>query len=63
MQGLIGSVPFHGFRFAGRRFDCGTKLGFLEASIAYALAHDDMAGGARALIDKFATALARKDST
>ena len=63
MTGLIGTEPFHGFRFAGRRFDCGTKLGFLEASIAYALAHDDMAGGARALIDKFATALARKDST
>ena len=51
------------FRFAGLRFDCGTKLGFLEASIAYALAHDDLAGGARALIERFATALAQKDTT
>ncbi len=28
---------FHGVRFRGTRFDCGTKAGFLEANVAYAL--------------------------
>ena len=34
--------PFHGIRVSGTRFDCGTKAGFLEANLAYALARDDM---------------------
>lgn len=42
---MIGSVPFHGLRFEGIRYDCGSKLGFLEANIAYALARDDLAEG------------------
>ena len=37
MAKMIGRVPFHGLRFAGRRFDCGSKLGYLEATIACAL--------------------------
>ena len=40
--GLIGRVPFHGFRFAGKRFDCGDKLGFLQANIAFALERSDL---------------------
>jgi UTP--glucose-1-phosphate uridylyltransferase len=39
MAKMIGKAPFHGFRFAGRRFDCGDKAGFIEANIAYALEH------------------------
>ena len=39
-----GQHPFHGFRFEGRRFDCGDKVGFLEATIAYALARPELAG-------------------
>ena len=39
---LIGSNkrPFMGLRFEGKRFDCGDKVGFLEANIAFALARD-----------------------
>ncbi len=33
----IPDIPFHGYRFEGRRFDCGDKQGFLQANIAYAL--------------------------
>lgn len=47
MAATIGSVPFHGFRFQGRRFDCGTKQGFIEANIAFGLARDDVAGPLR----------------
>jgi UTP--glucose-1-phosphate uridylyltransferase len=32
----------HGFRFEGRRFDCGTKSGFLRATVAFALARPDL---------------------
>ncbi len=39
----IGKVPFHGFRFSGERFDCGSKIGFLQANIAFAISRDDLA--------------------
>ena len=54
---LIGSHPFHGLRLTGTRFDCGTKIGFLEANVAYALHRDDLDGDARtrirAILDAF----------
>ena len=50
IAGLIGTVPVHGFRFAGERFDCGDKLGYLEAGLACALARDDLAGGVREIL-------------
>jgi UTP--glucose-1-phosphate uridylyltransferase len=39
----IGAAPFHGLRFSGERFDCGSKLGFLKANIAFGLARADLA--------------------
>ena len=42
MARLIGRQPFHGLRFEGRRFDCGDKAGFIEATIAFALEHPDI---------------------
>ena len=38
----IGYAPFHGLNFSGTRYDCGSKIGFLEANIAFALARDDL---------------------
>jgi UTP--glucose-1-phosphate uridylyltransferase len=38
----LAAVPLHGFRFEGRRFDCGSKAGFLEANVAFALERDDL---------------------
>jgi UTP--glucose-1-phosphate uridylyltransferase len=35
--------PFYGLQFDGRSFDCGSKIGFLTANIAYALARPDLA--------------------
>lgn len=32
----------YGFRFNGRRFDCGSKAGFLQATVAFALERDDL---------------------
>ena len=39
----IGETPFHGYSFTGTRYDCGSKIGFLKANIAYALSRDDLA--------------------
>jgi UTP--glucose-1-phosphate uridylyltransferase len=50
MQRLIGSQPFHGFRFDGERHDCGDKLGYLEAIVATALARPDLGAAFRAVL-------------
>ncbi len=42
MAHLIGKQAFHGYRFEGTRYDCGDKLGFLKATVALALARDDL---------------------
>lgn len=38
----LGLQPFNGYLFDGRRFDCGNKVGFLEANLAFALDRADM---------------------
>ncbi len=53
MARTIGRQPFHGLRFEGRRFDCGSKAGFLEANIAYALERDDLAAAARDILRRY----------
>jgi len=50
---LIGGAPFHGLRFAGRRFDCGDKVGFLEANIAFALERPDMGAQLRDILKTY----------
>ena len=35
--------PFYGFKFEGRTYDCGSKVGFLAANVAYALDRPDIA--------------------
>jgi UTP--glucose-1-phosphate uridylyltransferase len=41
---------FHGLRFEGKRFDCGDKLGFLEATVALGLQHPDLGSGLRRIL-------------
>lgn len=53
MAKLIGSQPFHGLRYEGRRFDCGDKAGFLEAQIAFALKREDMAAAVREFLARY----------
>jgi UTP--glucose-1-phosphate uridylyltransferase len=43
MLTLAKSQDFFGYRFDGRIFDCGSKIGFLTANVAYALAREDIA--------------------
>jgi UTP--glucose-1-phosphate uridylyltransferase len=50
MARLIGKQSFHGLRYDGTRYDCGDKIGFIEANVAFALAHPDMGGKVREAI-------------
>jgi len=49
MAKLIETQPFHAVTFEGRRFDCGSKLGFVEATLALALDREDMGADVRAM--------------
>ena len=49
MARMIGEQPFHAVTFAGRRFDCGSKAGFVEATLALALERPDIGAEVRAL--------------
>ena len=53
MARLIGEQPFYGLRYEGRRFDCGDKIGFLEAQIAFALKRPDLADAVRAFLKTY----------
>jgi UTP--glucose-1-phosphate uridylyltransferase len=53
MARLIGRQPFHGLRFEGRRFDCGDKLGYLEAIVALASRRADLGPAFRALLARY----------
>jgi UTP--glucose-1-phosphate uridylyltransferase len=54
LAGMIGHGPFNGYRFEGKRFDCGDKAGFIEATIAYALKHDVIGGAVRDIVREYA---------
>lgn len=47
MAKMIGVQPFHAVTFAGRRFDCGNKTGFVEATLALALEREDIGAEVR----------------
>ena len=52
MARMIGTQPFHAVTFAGRRFDCGSKTGFVEATLALALARADMGAEVRRIAER-----------
>ncbi|MCW5749402.1 MAG: UTP--glucose-1-phosphate uridylyltransferase GalU [Alphaproteobacteria bacterium] len=51
MARMIGHGPFHAMRYRGARYDCGNRLGFLEANVAVSLARPDIAAESRAVIE------------
>ncbi|TAK99759.1 MAG: UTP--glucose-1-phosphate uridylyltransferase [Rhodospirillaceae bacterium] len=48
----LATVPFHGLRFEGRRYDCGTRVGFIEANVAFGLANPEMKDQLRPIIER-----------
>ncbi|WP_395676412.1 UTP--glucose-1-phosphate uridylyltransferase [Inquilinus sp.] len=53
MARLIGHQPFHGVRFEGDRFDCGDKVGFIAANLAYGLDRPDLAADLREAVSRY----------
>ena len=56
MATMIGNQPFHALEFDGRRFDCGSKLGFVEATLTLALERADMGADVRAMAERLLNA-------
>jgi UTP--glucose-1-phosphate uridylyltransferase len=52
MIALAARQSFYGLKFEGSSFDCGSKVGFLAANVAYALARKDMGGAVRAEVER-----------
>jgi UTP--glucose-1-phosphate uridylyltransferase len=50
MLKLLAQQDFHGVKFAGKTFDCGSKEGFLAANIAFALERPDMAATTESML-------------
>jgi UTP--glucose-1-phosphate uridylyltransferase len=49
-----------GYQFEGTRYDCGSKLGYLQATVNFALKHPELAGGFRAFLNTIAPAVIGK---
>lgn len=49
-QVRVEGEEVYGFRFQGERFDCGSKAGYLQATVAFSLARDDLRDDLRAYI-------------
>jgi len=52
MARMIGDQPFHAVTFDGNRYDCGSKLGFIEATLALAMQREDMGDDVRAMAQR-----------
>ena len=52
MAKMVGERPFHALRYSGQRYDCGSRLGFLEANVAVALHRADVSGETRGLLQR-----------
>ena len=52
MARMIGSQPFNAVTFAGKRYDCGSKAGFVEATLAIALEREDLRDEVRAIAQR-----------
>lgn len=52
MARMIGNQPFHAVTFDGKRYDCGSKAGFVEATLAIALEREDIGAEVRAVAER-----------
>jgi UTP--glucose-1-phosphate uridylyltransferase len=48
---LMHEEAVYAYRFAGKRYDCGSKLGYLQATVEYALGHTELGAGFRRYLE------------
>lgn len=58
---LLAEKPVHAYRFQGTRFDCGTHIGLIEATIRYALDHEKLSDAARSMMQSALNELGVQD--
>lgn len=58
---LLAEKPVHAYRFQGTRFDCGTHIGLIEATIRYALDHEKLSDAARGMMQSALNELGVQD--
>jgi UTP--glucose-1-phosphate uridylyltransferase len=52
---LIASEGVHAYRYEGKRYDCGSKEGFLEATVEFALSHPEVGTAFRSYLESLKT--------
>jgi UTP--glucose-1-phosphate uridylyltransferase len=52
MVNLMRTQAFHGVKFLGKTFDCGDKLGFIAANIAFALEHKEISSALKPILQE-----------
>lgn len=50
---LLKDEPVYAYRFKGKRYDCGSKLGYLEATVEYGLRHPELGARFEAYLKEF----------
>jgi len=50
---ITDGQPFHGLRATARRYDCGEKLGYLEANVALGLQHPELGSALRRVLKSY----------
>jgi UTP--glucose-1-phosphate uridylyltransferase len=50
---LLLNEKTYAYQFQGKRYDCGSKLGYLEATVAYALKHPELADAFKRSLENF----------
>jgi|TARA_R110002126_G_scaffold13118_3_gene56690 UTP--glucose-1-phosphate uridylyltransferase len=53
----IGKQPVNGFRFDGKRYDCGSRLGFIEANIAFGMQDPEIGKDVQRFVKSYADKL------
>lgn len=57
MAKLIGKQPFHTMRFDGKSYDCGSRLGFIEANLIYGMNDPQIGSGVQEILKRHAADL------
>jgi len=55
---LMGEEAVYAYRFSGKRYDCGSKLGYLQATVEYALGHPSLGADFRKYLSSISKSVA-----
>jgi UTP--glucose-1-phosphate uridylyltransferase len=59
---LMREEAVYAYRFSGKRYDCGSKLGYLQATVEYALGHAELGAGFRRYLRELKVDSASRDA-